>query len=132
MRLVYLALGAKLGRNSYSAGALLDPALTRMGDDCIVGHGAVIFAHAIEGERLSLGRIEIGDGVTIGAQAIVMPDVSIGSGSIVSAGAVITKGTQIGPGEIWGGVPAKRLGWTSPRNDADTALRKPSAGKAVS
>lgn len=109
MRLVYLALGAKLGKNTYSAGALLDPALTRIGDNCIVGHDAALFAHAIEGTRFSLAAIQIGNNVTIGATAVVMSDVVIGDGAIVSAGAIVNKGTRIGAGEVWGGVPARWL-----------------------
>lgn len=109
MRLVYLALGAQLGRNTYSAGAILDPPLTRIGDNCIIGHDAVLFSHAIEGKNLSLAAIHIGNNVTIGAHAVVMSGVTIGDGAIVSAGAVVIKGGHIGPGEIWGGVPAKLL-----------------------
>jgi acetyltransferase-like isoleucine patch superfamily enzyme len=109
MRLVYLGLGAKLGSNTYCAGTLLDPALTEMGANCIVGHDAVLFCHAIEGTHFALARIRTGDNVTIGATAVVMAGVQIGDGGIVSAGAVVPKDTQIGPGEIWGGVPARRL-----------------------
>lgn len=109
MRLVYQALGTKFGRNSYSAGVILDPPLVEMGDNCIIGHDAVLFAHAIEGRRFSLGRIRLGDNVTIGARAVVMSDVVVGDGAIVSAGAVVRKGARIGVGEVWGGVPAKPL-----------------------
>ncbi|BAL93712.1 acyltransferase [Rubrivivax gelatinosus] len=114
MRLVYLALGARLGRDSYSAGALLDPPLTFIGDRCIVGHDAVVFTHVIEGDRFELHTVRIGHDVTIGAHAVVMPDVEIGDGAIVSVGAVVTKGSRIGPGEIWGGVPARRLSQRPP------------------
>lgn len=109
LRLIYLALGAKLGRNSFSAGAILDPPLTFVGDNCIIGHDAVIFAHAIEGAHMSLAAVRIGDNVTIGATAVIMSGVTIGDAAIVSAGAVVTKGTRIGAGELWGGVPARRL-----------------------
>lgn len=109
MRLVYQALGARMGDNTYSVGAILDPPLTEFGTNCIVGHDAVLFCHAIEGRHFALSRIRVGDNVTIGATAVVMPGVIIGDGAIVSAGAVVLKDTQIGPGEIWGGVPAKRL-----------------------
>lgn len=109
LRLVYLALGARLGHNTYSAGAILDPPLTSIGDNCIIGHNAVLFSHAIEGRRLSLAAIHIGNNVTIGATAVVMSGVTIGDGAIVSAGAVVTKGSCIGTGEVWGGVPAKLL-----------------------
>lgn len=109
MRVVYQALGAQLGDNTYSVGAILDPPLTEMGKNCIVGHDAVLFCHAIEGNRFALARIRIGSNVTIGASAIIMPGVTIGDNTIVSAGAVVLKDTQIGAGEVWGGVPAKRL-----------------------
>jgi acetyltransferase-like isoleucine patch superfamily enzyme len=109
MRMVYLALGAKLGDNTYSGGALLDPPLTELGANCIIGHDAVLFCHAIEGTRFSLSRIRIGDRVTIGAGAIIMSGVRIEDGAIVSAGSVVLKGTHIRSDEIWGGVPAKRL-----------------------
>lgn len=109
LRLVYLALGAKMGKNSYSAGVLLDPPLTHIGDNCIIGHDAVIFAHAIEGSSLALAAVHIGHNVTIGATAVVMSGVVIGDGAIVSAGAVVRKGTHISAGETWGGVPARRL-----------------------
>lgn len=109
LRLVYLALGARLGRNTYSAGVLLDPPLIATGDNCIIGHDAVLFAHAIEGARFSLEAIRLGNNVTIGATAVVMAGVTIGNGAIVSAGAIVLKGTHIGPGEVWGGVPARLL-----------------------
>ena len=109
LRLAYLALGARLGSNTHSAGVILDPPLTRIGDNCIIGHDAVLFSHAIEGKRLSLAAIHIGNNVTIGATAVIMPGVIIGDGAIVSTGAVVPKGTRIGATEIWGGVPAKRL-----------------------
>ena len=109
LRLVYLALGARLGENTYSAGALLDPPFTTIGSNTIVGHDAVVFAHVIEGERLELQRVWIGSGVTIGAHAVIMAGTRIGDGAIISVGAVLTKGTVVGPGEVWGGVPARRL-----------------------
>lgn len=108
-RLIYLALGAKLGANTYSAGALLDPPLTRIGSNTIIGHDAVIFAHVIEGARLELKAVTIGNTVTIGAKAVVMAGVRIGDNAIVSTGAVVTKDTEIAAGEVWGGIPARRL-----------------------
>jgi Bacterial transferase hexapeptide (six repeats) len=109
MRLVYQALGSRMGDNTYSVGAILDPPLTEFGANCIIGHDAVLFCHAIEGRHFALSRIRLGDNVTIGATAVIMPGVTIGDGAIVSAGAVVLKDSQIGPGEVWGGVPAKRL-----------------------
>jgi len=119
MRLVYLALGARLGDNTYSGGAILDPALTELGANTIVGHDAVLFSHVIEGAHMALHRIHIGDNVTIGAKAVIMPGVVIGGGAIVSVAAVVTKGTRIGAGEHWGGTPARLLGQPGTRHSAD-------------
>lgn len=109
MRVIYVALGAKLGANSYSAGTILDPPLTRVGDNCIIGHDAVLFSHAVEGDDLALAPITIGNNVTIGAKAVIQPGVIIEDGAIVAVGAVVTKGAHVGPGELWGGIPARRL-----------------------
>ena len=109
MRLVYLALGARLGSNSYSGGTLLDPPLTVVGDNCIIGHDAVLFCHAMEGDNLSLAEIRLGNNVTIGAKAVVMPGVTIGDGAIVAVNAVVAKGTRIGAGELWAGIPARKI-----------------------
>ncbi len=109
MRVIYQALGARLGVNTYSGGAILDPPLTDIGANTIIGHDAVLFSHSIEGSRLALARITIGNNVTIGAKATVMAGVYIGDGAIVSAGAVVTEGIQIGAGEVWGGIPARCL-----------------------
>ncbi len=108
MRLVYVALGAKLGENTYG-GTFLDPAMTEIGSNCLIGHEAVLFAHVMEGGRFGLRRIRIGSDVTIGANAAIMPGVVIGNGATVSVGAVVRKGTVIPAGEVWGGIPARRL-----------------------
>ncbi len=106
---LYRALGAKIGHNSYVAGVLLDPHLTQIGDNSIVGHGAVVFAHVIEGEDYELAPVKLGSSVTIGANSVIMPDVHIGDGAIVACGSVVSKGARIPAGETWGGVPAKKL-----------------------
>ena len=109
MRLVYQALGARLGENTYSAGVLLDPPLTEIGDNCIIGHDAALFCHAIEGQNFALSKIIIGHNVTIGAMSIIMSGVKIADGAIISAGSVVTKNTQVGVNEVWGGTPAKKI-----------------------
>lgn len=109
MRLVYMALGARMGANTYSGGILFDPLFITLGANTIVGQGALLIPHVIEGERLAHYPIRVGDNVTIGANAVILSDVDIGSNAIVAIGAVVTKGTKIGEGETWGGTPARKL-----------------------
>jgi acetyltransferase-like isoleucine patch superfamily enzyme len=109
MRLVYIALGACLGNNTYSSGIILDPPLTRIGANTIIGQYALLIAHVIEGKRLAHYRIKIGNNVTVGAHAVIMAGVTIEDNAVVGVGAVVPKGTYIGAGEVWGGVPAKKI-----------------------
>jgi carbonic anhydrase/acetyltransferase-like protein (isoleucine patch superfamily) len=108
--LAFSMLGAKIGRSVMIGGKILDPSLVEIGDFTMLGEDCLLTAHAVEGERVDLGRIVIGSNVTIGVKAVILPDVVIGDGAIVAAGAVVTKGARIAPGEIWGGVPAKKIG----------------------
>ncbi|MEO7067511.1 MAG: DapH/DapD/GlmU-related protein [Rhodanobacter sp.] len=50
----------------------------------------------------------IGDGVWIGAHAVILRGVQIGDCAVVAAGAVVTR--NVPAREIWGGVPARRIG----------------------
>ena len=54
------------------------------------------------------GNIEIFDNCVIGAGSTLMYNTKIGPNSIVAAGAVVTR--DVPSGEIWGGVPAKKIG----------------------
>lgn len=115
MRAFYLALGTRLGKNTYSQGIIHDPPFIEIGDNSVVGQYAILVPHVIEGSKLAHYPIRIGHGVTVGAHASVLSDVVIGDNAIIATGAVVTKGTRIGAGEVWGGVPARRLGGVSGR-----------------
>jgi carbonic anhydrase/acetyltransferase-like protein (isoleucine patch superfamily) len=68
---------------------------TVIGDDCTVGHGAIIHACTVE------------DLCLIGMGAIVLDGARIGRGSFVGAGALVTPGTDIPPGSLVIGSPAR-------------------------
>lgn len=52
--------------------------------------------------------ITIGRDVWLGSNVVVLKGVEIGDGAIVAAGAVVSK--NVPSGEIWGGVPARKIG----------------------
>ena len=68
---------------------------TTIGNDCTIGHGAIIHACTVE------------DFCLIGMGAIVLDGARIGRGSLVGAGALVTPGTDIPPGSLVIGSPAK-------------------------
>jgi acetyltransferase-like isoleucine patch superfamily enzyme len=53
-------------------------------------------------------EITIGNDVWLGCNVVVLKGVKIDDGAVVAAGAVVTK--SIPAYEIWGGVPAKKIG----------------------
>ncbi|ABA58451.1 Putative glycan acetyltransferase [Nitrosococcus oceani ATCC 19707] len=109
MRVFYLALGARLGHNTYSQGIIHDPPFIQVGANTLIGQNTLLIPHVIEGKRLAHYPIQIGNNVTIGANAVLLAGVNVGDDAIVATGAVVPKGTQLGSGEVWGGVPARLL-----------------------
>lgn len=87
-----------------------------VGDDGLIASGCrfVDHDHGFEmgvpmNRQSSTGQsIVIGKDVWIGCNVVVLKGVNIGDGAIVAAGAVVTK--TIPAMEIWGGVPAKKIG----------------------
>ena len=85
-------------RSNVQDGAVIhaDPGKpTVVGDDCVIGHRAVV-----HGSRLE-------DAVLVGMGAILLNGTHVGSGSIIGAGAVCTENTIIPPGSLVLGVPAR-------------------------
>ena len=117
LRLVQIGLGAQLGAGTWCSGVILDPSLVRVGRGSQLGLDCLILAHLAERDSFTLAPVVIGDRVTVGARAVILPGCTIGDGAIVGAGALVTKHTVIGAGEIWGGVPARLL---RPTQEGDT------------
>jgi carbonic anhydrase/acetyltransferase-like protein (isoleucine patch superfamily) len=66
-----------------------------VGDDCVVGHKAIVHG------------CEIGDRCLVGMGAIILNGAHIGEGSIVAAGALVPEGKEFPPGSLIVGIPAK-------------------------
>ena len=79
---------------------------TIVGENVIVGHGAVLHGCMIE------NRVLIGMGATI------LDNATIGAGAIVAAGALVREGQQVPPNSLVAGVPATVR---RPLNDDDKA-----------
>ena len=108
MRLLYQALGAKLGGNTYSQGLIHDPIFVRIGSNSTVGQSALIIPHQIEGAKLAHLPVEIGDHVTIGANSVILPGTEVGENATLMGGSYVMPGTKIPAGETWRGNPARK------------------------
>ncbi len=88
----------------------------RLGNHCLIGSGTKFIDHD-HGIRLNQlmsqqegpeARINIGTDVWLGDNVVILKGVAIGDGAIVGAGAIVTK--SVPNNEIWGSIPAKRIG----------------------
>ena len=127
--------GAAVGADCSIGGcAIVDAAL--VGDRCLVGHGAQLHPGTKVGNDVFVGpgvivcndrwprvgkdgfhpqlllerkmvTVDIADGVSIGAGAIILPGVSIGANAVVAAGSVVTH--SMPPCSLW----KRKGGWVS-------------------
>lgn len=87
-----------------------------IGNDVLIGAGSyfadVNHEHTkmqlIRQQPLQMAPIVLEDDVWLGMGVKVLMGVNIGKGAVIAAGAVVTK--SVPAYEIWGGVPAKKIG----------------------
>lgn len=87
-----------------------------IGDNCLVASGCKFVDHdhgILLGTPMNTqsgreGKIRVSNDVWLGYSCIVLKGCRIGEGAIVAAGAVVNR--DVPPFEIWGGIPAKKIG----------------------
>jgi carbonic anhydrase/acetyltransferase-like protein (isoleucine patch superfamily) len=80
-----------------------------VGDECVVGHRAIVHG------------CEIGDRCLVGMGATILNGARIGNGSIVAAGALVPEGKEFPPHSLIVGIPAKRVKDVSEEQTEDIA-----------
>jgi acetyltransferase-like isoleucine patch superfamily enzyme len=113
-------MGMKIGRRVQINTAIIgDSNLIEIGDDTVIGGDVTLIGHSAERGNLVSARVKIGSNVTVGLMAMVMPGVTVGDRALIAANAFLAKGTVVGPGEIWGGIPARKLGDRKGKGEAE-------------
>ena len=80
--------------------------VTRIGEYCVVGHGAIVHG------------CTIGDGCMVGMGSIIMNDVTVGKGCLIGAGTLLTEGKSFPPGSLILGSPGNVVRELSPEEIA--------------
>lgn len=70
---------------------------TKIGDNCMIGPGVMIFDHnhdyknefGISAGKIEKGNIEIGNGVWIGANCVILKGAVIGDHAVIAAGSIV-------------------------------------------
>lgn len=113
----FIKEGGQLGENceiSYDVEFGSEPYLIKIGNNCRITNGVRFITHDggvwvlrnMGHKNIDVfGKIEIGNNVNIGWNAIIMPNVKIGNNVVIGAGAVVTK--DIPDNSVAVGVPAK-------------------------
>ena len=106
-----------IGRDGFIVSSPVEAKIV-IGRHCAISHSVHIrtakyntmvhFKDALE-SPLHWGNVSIGDYVWIGAHVVICGGVTIGNNSIIGANSVVTK--DIPPNTIYGGVPARLIGY---------------------
>jgi carbonic anhydrase/acetyltransferase-like protein (isoleucine patch superfamily) len=93
----------RIGRNTHVEENAVVHCTSSIGNNVVIGHGAVVEA------------FRIGDNVLIGSNATVLAASEIGSFCIVAAGSVVPEGMRIPDKSFVAGIPAKIKGEVTAR-----------------
>ncbi|HWU43789.1 MAG TPA: hypothetical protein VN132_10135 [Bdellovibrio sp.] len=107
----YQMMGMKIGKGTIiNSTWISDPSLIEMGKKVTIGGSVTIVAHYGQGGMLIIAPVKIGDECTIGIKSTIMGGSVIGERAKVLPHSVVMPKTIIPAGELWGGVPARKIG----------------------
>ncbi|MDR1730777.1 MAG: 2,3,4,5-tetrahydropyridine-2,6-dicarboxylate N-acetyltransferase [Synergistaceae bacterium] len=89
----------------------------RIGAKCHIGAGAVVAGVV---EPASAIPVVIGDGVLVGANAVILEGVQVGAGAVVAAGAIVTE--NVPAGAVVAGSPARVVKMVDDKTVSKTAI----------
>lgn len=111
----YRGMGCRIGRDTFILTTRLwDVDLIEIGEGCLIGGNVAINAHVISHGKGALRRVRIGNGVTLGADTLVLPGAQIDDQVVVGAGSVVPLGAHLERGGIYEGIPLQRVVNASP------------------
>jgi non-ribosomal peptide synthetase-like protein len=105
----YLRLfGVKMGKGNYmDAFDITEFDCVRVGDYCVLNSLCALQTHLYEDRVMKVGRVYLGDGVTVGAAATVLYDTNVGDFAQLGPLTVVMKGESIPGNSAWIGAPAE-------------------------
>jgi non-ribosomal peptide synthetase-like protein len=99
-------LGAKIGRGAWLETLWLpEYDLVRLGPGATVNRGCVVQTHLFHDRIMTMERVTLGAGATLGPHGIVLPGASIGVRTTVGPGSLVTRGDAVPEDSRWLGNP---------------------------
>jgi non-ribosomal peptide synthetase-like protein len=100
--------GTKIGKGVYmDATDITEFDCVTIGDHVSINAGACLQTHLYEDRLMKVGRIKVGNDVTVGAGSTVLYDTRLGDASIIGPLTLIMKGEELPSQSAWVGSPAQ-------------------------
>ncbi|NHJ01451.1 MAG: hypothetical protein EAX86_04880 [Candidatus Heimdallarchaeota archaeon] len=106
---IYQLFGFKRRKGVSILTTLWDPDLIDVGENSLIGTGAIVSGHHIRSQKMYRKRLRIGKNVTIGAYCVILPGVIIGDNTTVAMGSTVPANWVLDANSLYGGVPVKKL-----------------------
>jgi non-ribosomal peptide synthetase-like protein len=104
-------MGVKIGRGVWLETYWLPEAdLVSLGDGATINRGCVVQTHLFHDRIMSMSRVNLGEGATLGPHGIVLPGAGIGARTTVGPGSLVTRGDEVPADTRWLGNPISA--WT--------------------
>jgi len=108
MAMFFRLMGAKIGRRVFmNTSCLTEFDLIRIGDDVALNQDATLQTHLFEDRVMKMSTIEIGDGCSVGANAVVLYDTRMEAGATLADLSLLMKGESLPAETAWHGTPAR-------------------------
>ena len=103
-------VGLKMGKSSILAGSEIihDPYMVEIGEQTLIGGFSWILGHIAE-EKLMVKKVKIGNNCIIGGGAVIMPGAVIEDNVTVGIYAVVPKNRVLKAGKVYVGNPAREV-----------------------
>lgn len=99
-------LGARIGRGVWCDSYWLPEAdLVTLGDGSTVNRGCVVQTHLFHDRIMSMDRVTIEPGATLGPHSVILPAARIGAHATVGPASLVMRGEEVPVGSRWSGNP---------------------------
>jgi len=100
------SLGARIGSGVWIDSYWLPEAdLVELGDAATVNRGCVVQTHLFHDRIMSMDRVTIERGGTLGPHSVILPAADIGAEATVGPASLVMRGETVPPGSRWSGNP---------------------------
>ena len=117
------SMGARIGRGVWCGTYWLpETDLVRLAAGATVNHGCVVQTHLFHDRVLSMDRVELRKGATLGPNSIILPAATLGRHSTVGPASLVMRGESVPDRTRWIGNPVGP--WRSGVDDGDGPRRE--------